>query len=162
VRGDAKHAVAIAGREHWTKLIAALDGPITLLLADATHPGRLVAQAGWCSNGGRGDWGGWAYASDDGGATWRRIDPAPAPDGPDGAPYLDVDIAGGDAHHLVLEYAGHTVESLDGKTWKPTSRVIAPHQGGPVTVRGDTYHPTAGGIVRVRPGQPPVHLQLPR
>jgi hypothetical protein len=151
--------------EHWTKLTAALDGPITLLLADATHPGRLVAQSGWCSNGGRGAWGGWAYRSDDGGATWRRIDPVRTPptgDGSDEAPYFDVDIVGGDAHHLVIAFSDRTVESTDGKTWKPSSRVLAPHRGGPVSVRGDTYHPTATGIVRVRAGQPPVHLQLPR
>jgi hypothetical protein len=148
--------------ERWTKLTASeFSGPITLLLADATHPGRLVAQSGWCHNGGRGDWGGWAYSSDDGGATWREIDPAPARN-VDGAPYLDVDIVGGDAHHLVIAFSDHTVESTDGKTWKRTSRVLAPHRGGPVSVRGDTYHPTATGIVRVRAGQPPVHLQLPR
>jgi hypothetical protein len=153
--------------EHWTKLTAQLDGPITLLLADATHPGRLVAQVGSCGNGGRGPWGNWAYASDDEGASWRQIDPTktkanPAGDSFDAAPYLDVDLVGGDAHHLVVRFSDHTVESTDGTTWTKTSRALAPHAGGPVSVRGDAYHPSAEGIVRIRPGQPAVHIRLPR
>jgi photosystem II stability/assembly factor-like uncharacterized protein len=151
---------SLDGGNHWTKLGAKVDGPIALILADASRPGRLIVQTGRCGNGGRGPWGGWAYATDDGGATWRPLDPTRGATS-EQAQYDNVGIVDGDTTHILIGYPERAYESLDGgATWRPTARAIA-HPGGPVEWHDAQLFPSDAGILRVRPGATPERLYLP-